>query len=66
MTTGPWLPSPGVKGKEEDEEETLGTQASHMPNSSMDRILQITHSVWSKSPDTQSMINPDVTEWTSD
>lgn len=41
MTTGSWLPSPGAEGKEEDEdeEETLGTQASHIPNSFMDMIL---------------------------
>lgn len=58
MTTGFWLPSPGVEGKKENEEGTLATQASHMSNSFMDMISQITHRVWRESPDTQSMINP--------
>lgn len=55
-----------VEGKKEDEEETLGTQASHMSNSFMDMISQITHRVRRESPDTQSMINPDDTECSSD
>ena len=38
VTTGFWLPSPGVEGKKEDEEGTLATQASHMSNSFMDMI----------------------------
>lgn len=66
MTTGSWLPSPRVEGKKEDEEETLATQASHMSNSFMNMISQITHRVWRESPDTQSMINPDDTECSSD